>query len=101
MTTYRVAQSGALTDQGVAHLQNHAPSLLREGFHRHEMHAGTAGGLANRLGVVAVVFAAFDVRFDVLRRGKTGRVGEPGQVPRPMKGKAPGLKCGPRWRQVS
>ena len=50
----------ALTDQGLTHLQNHALSLLRDGFHRHEMHARTPGGLADRFGVVAIVLAAFD-----------------------------------------
>ena len=48
------------------------------------MHAGTAGGLANRLGVVAVVLAAFDIGFDVLRRDETWRVTERGQFARPM-----------------
>ena len=84
MTTYRVAQNGALTDQSIAHLQHHALSLLGTGFHRHEMHAGTASGLANRLGIVAVVPAAFNIGFDVLRRDETWRVTEIGQFARPM-----------------
>jgi hypothetical protein len=71
----RVDQLGALTHQGIAHFQDHAlgdrargGGLLFGGFHWHDMHAGTPGGLADRFGVVAVVFRAFDEGFHVLRR---------------------------------
>jgi hypothetical protein len=63
MTAHRVDQSGALTNQDLTHLQDHALSLLRHEFHRHEMHARTPGGFADRFGVVAIVFAAFDIGF--------------------------------------
>ena len=84
VTAHRVDQSGALTDQGLTHLQDHALSLLRNGFHRHEMHAGTPARLADRRGVVAVVLAAFDIRRHVLRRDQMHRVAERAQFARPM-----------------
>jgi hypothetical protein len=67
-------------------------SLLRERFHWHEMHAGTPGGLANRFGVVAVVLAAFNTGFDVLRRCETWCVTERGQFAPPMVRTAAGSK---------
>jgi hypothetical protein len=84
VTAHRVDQSGALTDQGLTHLQDHALGLSRDGFRRHEMHARTPGGLADRFGVVAIVFAAFDVGFDVLRRDETHGVAERGQFAGPI-----------------
>ena len=92
VTAHRVDQSGALTDQGLTHLQDHALSLLRDGFHRHEMHARTPGGLADRFGVVAIVLAAFDIGFDVLRRDETHHVAERGQFASPMMRAATGFQ---------
>jgi Transposase IS116/IS110/IS902 family len=57
VTPHRVDQGGALSDQGLAHLQDHALSLLSNGFHRHKMHARTPGGLADRFGVVPLLSA--------------------------------------------
>jgi hypothetical protein len=48
------------------------------------MHAGPPGRLTDCLGIVAVVLAALDVGFDVLRRDETHLVTERGQLARPM-----------------
>ena len=92
MAAHCVDQSGALTDQGLTHLQDHALGLLRDGFHRHEMHALTPGGLADRFGVVSIVLAAFDKGFDILRRDETHRVAERGQFAGPMMRRATGFQ---------
>ena len=67
VATERIDHQGPLTDQCLAHLQNHALSLLRDGLHGYDMHARPPGGLTDRLGVVAVILAMLDVGFDVLR----------------------------------
>ena len=80
----RVDQQGPLTNEGLAHFQNHALSLPRDRFHRHEMHAWPPRRLADRLGVVTVIFAAFDVGFDVLRWDQSDPVTECDQLASPM-----------------
>ena len=100
VSAYRVDQSGALTDQGLTNLQDHALGLLRDRFRRHEMHPRTPGGLTDCFGVVAIVFAAFDKGFDVLRRDETHRVAERGQFASPIMGGATGFQGDDGGRQL-
>ena len=78
MAAERVDQQGPLTNKGLPHLQNHALSLLRNRLHGHEMHARPPRRFTDRLGVVAVILAAFDIGFDVLGRNQTHLVAERG-----------------------
>jgi hypothetical protein len=64
------------------------------------MHAGTPRGLANRLGVVAIVFAALDIWFDVLRRNETHRVAKLGQFAGPVMGTAAGFQGNDDGREL-
>src|SRR5208337_6585 len=50
----------------------------------HEAHAGTAGGLADHLGVVAVVLGALDEGLDVLRWDQVHGVAKGGQHSSPV-----------------
>ena len=84
MAAQRVDQLGSLTHQGLAHLQNHTLSLLRDGLHQHEMHAWPSSRFTDRLGVISVVLAAFDIGFDVLGRNQTHLVTERGQFASPI-----------------
>src|ERR1700727_2362247 len=92
VTTHRVDQSDTLADQCLTYLQDHTLGLLPDGFHRHVMHAWSPGGLADRFGVVAIVFAAFDIGFDVLRWDETYRVAERGQFAGPIVRAATGFQ---------
>src|SRR5271165_3957719 len=89
-----------MSHQGFAYLQDHALGLLRERFHRHEMHARAPRRLADGFGVVPVVLAAFDVRFDVLRRNETRLVAERGQFASPVVGTAARFQDDLRGREL-
>jgi hypothetical protein len=80
----RVHEQGPLTDQSLAHLQDHALSLLRDGLHGHEMHARPPRRFTDRLGVVAIVLAALNIRFDVLGWDETHLVTERDQFASPI-----------------
>src|ERR1700722_11388601 len=92
VTTHRVDQSDTLADQCLTYLQDHTLGLLPDGFHRHVMHAWSPGRLADRFGVVAIVFAAFDIGFDVLRWDETYRVAERGEFAGPIVRAATGFQ---------
>jgi hypothetical protein len=77
-----------------------ARSLLRGGFHRHETHPRTPRGLADRFGVVAIVFAAFDIGFDILRRDETHCMAEHGQFASPIMRAATGFQRDARGRKL-
>ena len=49
-------------------------------------------GFADRLGIIAIILAALDKRFDVLRRDQPHLVAEPGQSSSPMMRAAAGLQ---------
>ena len=68
MAAERVDQLGSLADQRLAHSQDRSLGLLGGGLHRHEPHPRTPGGLANCLGIVAVILGAFHEGLDILRR---------------------------------
>ena len=97
----RVDQSNPLADQRLAYLQDHALSLLVDGFRRDEMHPQTRGGLADRFGVVAVIFAALDVWFDVLRREQAHRVTGSSELSSPKVRAGAGPQGNDRGRQTS
>src|SRR4051794_18360061 len=84
MAAERVGHLSSLTNQGFAHLQNHALGLLRDGLHGHEVHARPPRRFADRFSIVTVVLAAFDIGFDVLRWNKTYLMAERGQFASPM-----------------
>jgi hypothetical protein len=73
-----------LTNQCLAHLQNHALSLLRDGLRGYGMHARPPRGFTDRRGVVAVILAGFDIRLDVLRWDQTHRMAERDQFASPI-----------------
>jgi hypothetical protein len=81
-----------LTNQGLAHLQYHALSLLRDGLHGYEMHARPPRGFTDRLGVVAVILGSFDVGFDILRRDEMHRVAERDEFASPVMRAAAGFQ---------
>src|SRR4051812_39426258 len=55
------------------------------------MHAGPPCRFADRLGVIAIIFPAFDVRLDVLWRDQEHCVTEDGQFTCPMMGTTAGF----------
>jgi hypothetical protein len=84
MAAHRVDQRGALADQQLARRLHHGGSLGLGILDRHEAHAGTAGRLADRLGIGAIILAALEKRFDVLWRDQPHDVAKPGQLASPM-----------------
>src|SRR5271165_6861093 len=81
-----------LANQAFAHLQNHALSLLRDRLRRHEMHARSPRRLADRLGIIAVILATFDVGFDIWGRDQTYHVAERDQFAGPIMSAATGFQ---------
>src|ERR1700722_14221647 len=57
------------------------------------MHPGSPGRLADRLGVIAVILATFDVGLDVLGRDQAHLVTERDQLASPMVSTAAGFHC--------
>jgi hypothetical protein len=84
VTTRCVGQLGALTDQRLTHFEPHTLCLLFSRLSQDEAHARSAGGLANRLSVVAVIFSALDERFHVLLRDQPHVMAKRDQFPSPV-----------------
>ena len=67
MTAQRIHQLSTLADQQPRCFSTIA-SACDGSFDRHEAHAGAAGGFADRFGIGAIVLAALDEGFGMLRR---------------------------------
>jgi hypothetical protein len=72
-----------LTDQGLTNLQDHALDLLRHRLRWNEVHPRTPRRLTDRFGVIAIIFAAFDIGLDVLRQDEMHRMARARSVPEP------------------
>jgi hypothetical protein len=73
--------------------------LLRDRLERHEAHAGPLHGLADRLGVVAVVLVAADEGLHELRADDPHHVPGPLELPRPVEGARAGFDADRAARQ--
>ena len=93
--------SGALPGESLAYLHDHALSLLIDGLHRHEMHPRASRRLADRLGVVTIILAAFNVGFHVLGRHQEHGVAELLQFACPVMGAAACFLRDDRRRQLA
>ena len=62
--TQLIDRRGALLDQALADAVQTQHGLLLGAFDWHEAHAGAGDGLADRLGIVAVVFATLAIGRD-------------------------------------
>jgi hypothetical protein len=93
MPAQRVDQLGALLDHKLAHFQQAGLRLLLRLLDRDKAHRRPRRRLADRLGVNAVVFAAFDKRLDVLRRDQLD------PVPQRLQPAAPMVRGAARFQQ--
>ena len=71
MAAQGVDRLGALAHQHLAVFEDDAVGLLVDGLDHNRAHGGTRGGLADRLGIVAVILGPLDEGLDVLRRDQT------------------------------
>ena len=92
VSAQRVDELRALAHQQLAHRQQHRLRLLVRRLDRDLAHLRPRRGFADRLGIVAIVLAALDEGFDVLRRDQPHRVAEPGQHTSPMMRATAGLQ---------
>src|SRR6516165_1695725 len=91
LTTQRIDQLCALTDQEIPRPKQHGARLLFLGFDSNEAHGRSARCFRNRFRVRRVVLLAFDKRLDVRRRDQANFM--PGVVdsPTPVMGAPAGL----------
>ena len=92
MAAHRIDELGALPHQQLANRQQHGRGLLRGRLDRHAADRRLGGGHADRLGIVAVVLAALDKRFDILRRD------QPHAVAQRQQGTAPVMRPAARFQ---
>ena len=70
-------------------------------LHWNEVHPRTPRRLTDRFGVIAIIFAAFDIGLDVLWRDKTHRMAERGQFPSPTMRAAAGFQGDDSGRELA
>ncbi len=83
MATQGIDCLGALAHQRLTVFEDDAIGLLVSRLDHHRAHGGTRRGLADRLGIVAVILSPLDERLDVLRWDQKNAIGPAGSTDDP------------------